>query len=123
MRIFWINNSEKSKKGDYSKLTTCRREKEFATLFSLLGKPLSVLQTNRRITSGLGIDWEPLVLLLAPNLGTMSIKELCALLLSQEARRSFVVVETNQTSQCSSLSQHDRWSWIGDLLVVRAQKP
>ncbi|PKI78798.1 hypothetical protein CRG98_000865 [Punica granatum] len=90
-------------KGDSSMIEYLKNIKQLASRFSLLGKPLTSQQVNRRITSGLGVDWEPLVLALAPNLASMQIEELSALLLNQEARRQFQAASSTQ-SQAPPLS-------------------
>uniref|UniRef100_A0A6V7QRN4 Uncharacterized protein n=1 Tax=Ananas comosus var. bracteatus TaxID=296719 RepID=A0A6V7QRN4_ANACO len=77
------------KKGDTPMIEYLKNVKQLATQFSLIGKPITPLQLNRRITTGLGTDWEPLVLALAPSLSTMNTNDLSALLLNQEARRKY----------------------------------
>ncbi|XP_020089021.1 uncharacterized protein LOC109714763 [Ananas comosus] len=74
------------KKGDTPMIEYLKNVKQLATQFSLIGKPIMPLQLNRRITTGLGNDWEPLIRALAPSLSTMSTNDMSALLLNQEAR-------------------------------------
>lgn len=50
-----------------------------------VGQPKSPAEVNDHLLAGVGEDWEPLILLLAPTLSVMSMDELPVLLLNQEA--------------------------------------
>lgn len=63
--------------------------KRLATSLAQLGKPKTAAQINRCIVTGLGSDWEPLILKLSPSLTAMSTDKLSAILLNNEARRKF----------------------------------
>lgn len=62
---------------------------DLATRFAQAGQPKQPTEVNDRILAGLGEDWEPLILSLAPTLGTMSTDDLSVLLLNQDARRAY----------------------------------
>lgn len=70
--------------GDYLK-----EVQQLGTKLAIIGKPESPADVNYRILSGLGEEWEPLILSLAPTIATMITDNLSSLLLQQEARRNF----------------------------------
>lgn len=61
--------------------------KDLAIRFAQLGQPYPDSEVNDRILAGLGEEWEPLILALAPNLKNMSIDALSSLLLNQAAKK------------------------------------
>lgn len=69
---------------DYLKEVT-----DLATRFAQVGQLKQPPEVNDRILAGLGEDWEPLILSLAPTIGTMTTDALSALLLNQDARRAY----------------------------------
>lgn len=54
--------------------------------FAQLGCPKPIPKVNDCILSGLGDDWEPLCLTLAPTINAMTTNNLASLLLNQEAK-------------------------------------
>ena len=79
------------KKSDSSMIDFVNSVKLLANKFAQIGKPKTAAKINCCFITGLGSDWEPLVLVLAlsPSLSAVSTNELSALLLNQEARRSY----------------------------------
>lgn len=61
--------------------------KDLAIRFAQLGQPYPDSEVNDRILAGLGEEWEPLILALAPNLKNKSIDALSSLLLNQAAKK------------------------------------
>lgn len=60
--------------------------KDLATRFAWLGQLQSTGDANDRILSGLGNEWEPLILALAPSVSTSKTDDLSSLLLNQDAK-------------------------------------
>lgn len=62
---------------------------DLSTKFAQIGQPPSPGDVNDRILAGLGEEWEPLILALAPSLSTMTTDKLSSLLLNQDTRGSY----------------------------------
>lgn len=60
-----------------------------ATRFAQVEQLKQTPEINDRILVGPDEDWEPLILSLAPTIGTMMTDDLSALLLNQNARRAY----------------------------------
>lgn len=59
---------------------------DLVTRFAQVGQPKQSSEINDRILAGPGEDWEPLILSLAPTIGSRMTDDLSALLLNQDAR-------------------------------------
>ncbi|PKI49795.1 hypothetical protein CRG98_029844 [Punica granatum] len=71
--------------------------KEQALKYAQIGKPKSPAEINRRIYTGLGPDWEPIVLAQSEQMLTMSTDKLQSLLIGHEERRLYTVTQNLQT--------------------------
>lgn len=76
-------------KGDRAMTDYLKDVTDLATRFAQAGQPKQPTEVNDRILVGLGEDWEPLILSLAPTIVSMSIDDLSALLLNQDARCAY----------------------------------
>ncbi|PKI45466.1 hypothetical protein CRG98_034121 [Punica granatum] len=71
--------------------------KKKALSFAQIGKPKTPTKVNRRIYTGLGPEWEPLIQAKSDAMVTMSIDELTSLLMGHKERRSYAA--TSEQSQ------------------------
>ncbi|XP_031374107.1 uncharacterized protein LOC116188774 [Punica granatum] len=90
------------KKGDQSMAKFIGAGKEHVLRYSQIGKPKSVAEINRRIYTGLGPDWEPIVLAQSERMIAMSTKELQSLLVGHEERRLYAAVQNAASVTASS---------------------
>ncbi|XP_031378254.1 uncharacterized protein LOC116193653 [Punica granatum] len=84
------------KKGDQSMAKYIGSVKEQALKYAQIGKPKSPAAINRRIYTGLGPDWEPIVLTQSDRMLTMSTDELQSLLVGHEERGLYTAAQNSQ---------------------------
>ncbi|PKI33187.1 hypothetical protein CRG98_046422, partial [Punica granatum] len=82
------------KKGDQSMAKFINSVKEHALRYAQIGKLKTPAEINRRIYTGLGPDWEPIVLAQSERMLTMTTEELQSLLVGHEERRLYAAAQT-----------------------------
>ncbi|PKI59143.1 hypothetical protein CRG98_020509 [Punica granatum] len=90
------------KKRDQSMVKFINSVKEHALRYAQIGKPKTYAEINRRIYTGLGSDWEPIILTQSESMLTMTTEELQSLLVGHVERRLYATVQNTMPTAASS---------------------
>ncbi|PKI40780.1 hypothetical protein CRG98_038791 [Punica granatum] len=90
------------KKGDQSMAKFINLVKEHALRYAHIGKPKTFAEINKRVYTGLGPDWEPIVLAQSERMLPMTTEELQSLLVGHEERRLYIAVQNMTSSTAPS---------------------